>query len=107
MARISVLLRSTPWITSGIHACNGAIPSFIARARVIMAVGIGVETFWSTQCPSIMAAEVQPAIRVQDAKAWARKYFVAASVIRGWCLFVRRGTMAIVLISSPIQAVSQ
>lgn len=46
-------------------------------------------------------------IRVAAAVAWARKYFVAASIARGWYWWVIRGMMARVLISRPIQARSQ
>lgn len=46
-------------------------------------------------------------MRVAAAVAWAKKYFVAASMARGWYWCVMRGMMARVLISSPIQARSQ
>lgn len=39
-----------------------------------------------------------------DAAACVRKYFVAASMARGWGVFVIKGIIASVLISSPIQA---
>lgn len=42
-----------------------------------------------------------------EAVACVRKYFVAASMARGWGVFVMRGIMARVLISRPTQAKSQ
>lgn len=41
------------------------------------------------------------------AAACVRKYFVAASTARGWWLEAKRGIIARVLISKPIQARSQ
>lgn len=41
------------------------------------------------------------------AGAWIRKYFVAASVARGWCFRAIIGIIAIVLISNPIHAINQ
>ena len=38
---ISPVLRLTPWITSGIHVCIGARPSFSKRAKVIIEVKRG------------------------------------------------------------------
>lgn len=42
-----------------------------------------------------------------DAVACVKKYFVADSTARGWCILVISGMMASVLISSPIQAKNQ
>lgn len=42
-----------------------------------------------------------------EAAACTRKYFVAASMARGWWDFEIRGRIARVLISSPAQAVTQ
>lgn len=42
-----------------------------------------------------------------EAVAWVRKYLIAASVERGLFGYVIIGIMASVLISRPIQAVSQ
>lgn len=38
---ISPVFRLTPWITSGIHVCIGARPSFSKRAKVIIEVKRG------------------------------------------------------------------
>lgn len=42
-----------------------------------------------------------------EAAAWTRKYFVAASMARGWWDFEIRGRMARVLISRPAHAIIQ
>lgn len=42
-----------------------------------------------------------------EAEACVRKYFVAASIARGWGNLVISGIIASVLISKPIQARSQ
>lgn len=42
-----------------------------------------------------------------EAVACVRKYLIAASVDRGWLGYVIIGIIARVLISSPIQAISQ
>lgn len=44
---------------------------------------------------------------VAAAVACVKKYFVAASTARGWCLNTMSGIMARVLISRPIHARSQ
>lgn len=46
-------------------------------------------------------------MRVAAAVAWAKKYFVAASIARGWYWWVISGIIARVLISRPIQASNQ
>lgn len=42
-----------------------------------------------------------------EAAAWVRKYLVAASMARGWWDFEISGRMASVLISRPVQAMTQ
>lgn len=42
-----------------------------------------------------------------EAAAWVRKYFVAASMARGWGILVIIGIIANVLISRPIHASTQ
>lgn len=42
-----------------------------------------------------------------EAKVWVRKYFVAASVARGWCGLEIIGVIESVLISRQAQAISQ
>lgn len=46
-------------------------------------------------------------MRIIEAVAWIRKYFEAASIERGFGLFIRIGIIASRLISSPIQISSQ
>lgn len=46
-------------------------------------------------------------MRSMEAVACVRKYFVAASVDRGLCCLVKRGIMANMFISNPIQARNQ
>lgn len=42
-----------------------------------------------------------------EAAACTRKYLIAASMARGWWDFEMRGMIASVLISSPVQAITQ
>lgn len=42
-----------------------------------------------------------------EARVWVRKYFVAASVARGWWGFEIMGTIDSVLISRQVQAIIQ
>ena len=42
-----------------------------------------------------------------EAVACTRKYLIAASIARGWWGFEIRGMIARVLISSPVQAITQ
>lgn len=42
-----------------------------------------------------------------DAVAWVKKYLVAASVDRGFVLFIRIGIIANMLISNPIHISNQ
>ena len=44
---------------------------------------------------------------IDEAVAWIIKYFVAASVARGWCCLASIGMMARVFSSNPIQARNQ
>lgn len=57
--------------------------------------------FHSPVCHALMRHENR--IRA-EAAAWVKKYFVAASMARGWGVFVIKGMIARVLISRPIQA---
>lgn len=77
------MVRSRPWRTSGSHVCRGARPSFRARARVIIVVGRGWVIWSMFHCPVIQALVTLANISVAAAVAWARKYFVVASIARG------------------------
>ena len=46
-------------------------------------------------------------IKREEAKAWIRKYLIAASAFRGDLLSIRIAKTAIVLISRPIHAINQ
>lgn len=43
MDRISPVVRFRPWSTSGSQECNGAKPSFRARAMMIIVIGRGCD----------------------------------------------------------------
>lgn len=58
-------------------------------------------------CPVEIAVIMIAIIMIMDAVAWMRKYFVAASVDRGFLLFIRMGMMANMLISKPIHINNQ
>lgn len=96
-----------PCVTSGTQKWNGARPNFIARAMVIMVGAMGLEFFNIVHCPECRRLMMMPIIRSIDAVACVRKYFVAASVARGLCFFIRIGIIANRFISSPIQIVNQ
>lgn len=99
--------RVMPWSTSGYQACTGASPSFIARAISINRA-TGREVGWRIDhWPEVQALSVLANRIVAAAAAWVRKYFVAASVARGWWCFEISGIMASVFISRPSQARSQ
>lgn len=46
-------------------------------------------------------------IRIMDAVAWVKKYFVEASMARGLKFFIRIGIIASIFISNPIQTINQ
>lgn len=98
---------SVPCITSGNQKCMGARPSFMARAINSM-VGVGcVVSCVISQVPVCHALIILENKIMDEAIAWIIKYFVAASVARGWWCLARIGMMARVLSSSPIQARNQ
>lgn len=107
VARISPVVRFKPCITSGSQVCRGAKPIFKASAMVIMVVGIGWVICWSSHWPVIQALVVAARRSVAAAAACVKKYFVVASIARGWCCWAIRGIMARVLISRPIHAINQ
>lgn len=49
--KISPVVRSRPWSTSGSHECTGARPTFNARAKVTRAVGKGWAICRRSHCP--------------------------------------------------------
>lgn len=78
------VVRLSPCKTSGIHEWRGARPIFRARAIVIIVFGRGWDIWLMSHCPSIQAFVTAANMRVAAAVAWARKYFVVASIARGW-----------------------
>lgn len=77
--------RLSPWSTSGSQKCMGAIPIFNARAieRSVAEPGLIISLIihWP-----VSQAFIVPANRTRaEAVACVRKYFVVASVARGWC----------------------
>lgn len=60
-----------------------------------------------SHCPVSQALVVLANRSMAAAVAWVRKYLVVASTARGWWCWARRGRIARVLISRPIQASSQ
>lgn len=87
--------------------CSGASPILRARARIIIVVGRGWVICWISHCPEIHALMVLANRSIAAAVACVRKYFVVASTARGWWCWAIIGMMARVLISKPIQAISQ
>lgn len=96
-----------PCVTSGTQKWNGARPSFMARAMVIMVDAMGHRVFDMVHCPEYRRLMVIPIIRIMDAVACVKKYFVDASMARGLDFFMRIGMMASVFISKPIQIINQ
>lgn len=60
-----------------------------------------------SHCPVCQALIVLESRIKAEAAAWTRKYLIAASMARGWCDFEMRGMAARVLISNPVQAITQ
>lgn len=58
---------------------DGAIPSFMAIATVIMVDDAVLNIFVMAHCPEVIRLRVKASINSMDAVAWIRKYFVAAS----------------------------
>lgn len=96
-----------PCVTSGTQKWNGARPSFIAMAMVIIVDAAGHKVFDTAHCPEYMRLMVMPIIRIIDAVACVRRYFVDASMARGLDFFMRIGMIASMFISKPIQIISQ
>lgn len=96
-----------PWVVSGTQKWKGERPSFIAKARVRIAEAVGlvilVVVHWLESSRLVTTASISS----MDAVVWVRKYLVAASVERGWWVFVRIGMMASVFISKPTHTISQ
>ena len=81
---ISPVLNDDPCITSGSQKWAGASPSFIARATVRSVWASGSSSCRMLHWPVIWAFIVLEKRIRADAVACVRKYFVEASVARGW-----------------------
>lgn len=79
----------------------------MARARVTSVTGMGCAICWMSHCPTSQELVALANINTAAAVAWATKYLAVASIARGWWCWARRGSIARVLISRPIQANSQ
>lgn len=69
--------------------------------------GIGARGLVRSHCPVFIKFMIALIISIIDAVAWIKKYLAAASVDRGFGLFIRIGIIANMLISRPTQARSQ
>lgn len=102
--KISPVWSVLPCRTSGSQKWNGATPSFIIIAMDKKIAGISCMLVLMAHSPVSQALIVLENRIMADAAACVKKYFVAASIARGWGVLVIRGIIAKVLISSPIQA---
>lgn len=94
-------------MTSGTQKWNGAIPSFMARAVVIIRDGVWLMWLVVVQHPDSRLLEMIAIMRIMDAVVCVRKYLVAASVERRFVFFIRIGIKASMFISRPVQARNQ
>ena len=102
--RIRPVIRSSPCRS---QVCKGASLIFRAMAVIMIAERMGWVICCSSHCP-VSHALVVPANRIIAAVvACVRKYFIVASIARGWWCSAIKGMMARVLISRPIQASRQ
>lgn len=104
---IRPVVRVKPCITSGSHECRGANPIFRARARIRRSAEIGWVSCRRPHCPVSQALVAAANNSIAAPAACTRKYLVADSTARGWWSCAISGIIARVLISMPIQAMSQ
>lgn len=74
---------------------------------MIMVIVSGSVVRLISQLDVLMASVVAANSMVVEARVCVRKYFVEASVDRGWCDFAIIGIMDRVLISKQVQIISQ
>lgn len=99
--------RGMPCVTSGTQKWNGAIPSFIARAIVMIIEATGLDSFITVHWPENIRLIIIAIINSIEAVDWVRKYLVDASVARGVWVFIIMGIIASMFISNPIQINNQ
>lgn len=85
---------------------KGAAPSFINIEIVIIEDKI-LLVLVMVHCPVSIRLIETDIINIIEAVAWVRKYLIADSVDRGFCLFIIIGIIAIKFISNPTQIRSQ
>lgn len=107
VSRIRPEDRGMPCVTSGTQKWNGAIPSFMARAIVMIIEATGLNSFITVHWPENIRLIIMAIISSIEAVDWVRKYLVDASVARGVWFFIIMGMIASIFISNPIQTNSQ
>lgn len=96
-----------PCVTSGTQKWKGERPNFMVRERVRIIEAVGLVMLVIVHWPECSRLIIMASNSNIEAVAWVRKYLVAASVDRGWWVFVSMGMMANIFISKPIHTVSQ
>lgn len=104
---IRVVSVVVPCATSGSQKWNGAAAIFIIRAKVMIFMVVVSVVREISQFEVFSAFMVVANRIVMEARVCVRKYFVVASVARGWWGLEIIGTMDRVLISRQTQAISQ
>lgn len=100
---IKRFLQESPSITWGSQKWKGAAAIFIKSLKKIKKERMErlVNLCWS------VAAKRAEVNRIEEAKAWIKKYFNVASFSRGEEKFINNANTANILISSPTQAINQ
>lgn len=100
---IILFIQFNPLITLGNQKWKGAAPNFNIKAdtNIIVIIPLFIISFMYSVIDTIIDIN-----RTEEARAWVRKYFSAASVDIKLFLAVIRGINASKLISNPIQALS-
>lgn len=96
-----------PCVTSGTQKWKGDNPSLMARAIVIRMDAVGSNNFMMVHWLECIRLIIIASISNEEAVACVRKYLAEASVARGLGFFIMMGMIAIMFISSPIQANNQ
>lgn len=96
-----------PCVTSGTQKWKGDNPSLMARAIVIRMDAVGSNNFMMVHWLECIRLIIIASISNEEAVACVRKYLAEASVARGLGFIIMMGIIAIMFISSPIQANNQ
>lgn len=102
--KINLLNQFNPSIISGNQKWNGAAPIFVNNAEFMIMI-----SDWSKFEKICEFNEIKIIlIKINiEAKAWVKKYFIAASVEYMFLYWEKRGIMEIKLISNPIHMPNQ